>query len=237
MARRIPEHRFDELIRAATEVFIERGYRRTQMADVAAAIGVAKGTLYGYVDGKDALLVACLVHADAEGPLALPEVMPLPTPAPGVLGQQVKENLAAETRLPVLERARAASLPEAGTPAGCEAIDAEVRDVVAEVYDLMSANRFGIKLLDRCMDHPELEQLWQQTGRQGIRRAMVGYLETRSESGHVRRFPDVRLAARFVIETCATWAVHIHWDRAPESYAPAAMRANAIDFVTRGLVA
>jgi len=56
MARRIPENRFDELVRGATEVFIARGYRLTQMSDVAEAVGVAKGTLYGYVESKDALL-------------------------------------------------------------------------------------------------------------------------------------------------------------------------------------
>ena len=56
MARRIPESRFDELVRAATGVFIARGYRLTQMSDVAEAVGVAKGTLYGYVESKDALL-------------------------------------------------------------------------------------------------------------------------------------------------------------------------------------
>ena len=44
MARRIPERRFDELVDAATEVFIDRGYRRTQMADVAEAIGASERT-------------------------------------------------------------------------------------------------------------------------------------------------------------------------------------------------
>ncbi len=237
MARRIPEHRFDELIRAATEVFIERGYHRTQMADVATAIGVAKGTLYGYVDGKDALLVACLVHADSEGPLPLPKEMPLANPKPGLIGQQVKESLAAETRLPTLELSLAGDLPEAGTPEGREAAEAELSGVVGELYDLMTANRFGIKLLDRCMDHPELQQLWQEMGREGVRLAMMGYLEARIATGHVRSFPEVRLAARFVIESCATWAVHIHWDRAPEPFEPEAMRANTIGFVTRGLLA
>ena len=38
MARRIPDDRFDQLVDAATEVFIQRGYRLTQMADVAEAV-------------------------------------------------------------------------------------------------------------------------------------------------------------------------------------------------------
>ncbi|MEL6348325.1 MAG: helix-turn-helix domain-containing protein [Myxococcota bacterium] len=72
MARRIPASRFDELVRAATAVFIARGYRLTQMADIAEAAGVAKGTLYRYVESKDALLEQCLWHADEPGMIPLP---------------------------------------------------------------------------------------------------------------------------------------------------------------------
>ena len=78
MARRIPENRFDDLVRAATSVFIARGYRLTQMSDVAEAVGVAKGTLYGYVESKDALLWVCLQSADDTGPIPLPETLPIP---------------------------------------------------------------------------------------------------------------------------------------------------------------
>ena len=49
MARGIPAGRLEQLVDCATRVFIDQGYRRTQMADVADALGVAKGTLYLYV--------------------------------------------------------------------------------------------------------------------------------------------------------------------------------------------
>ena len=39
MARPIPENRFHDLIQAATAVFVEQGYRRTQIADVAVRRG------------------------------------------------------------------------------------------------------------------------------------------------------------------------------------------------------
>jgi AcrR family transcriptional regulator len=51
--RQIPEDRFDQLVDCATKVFVEQGYRRTQMADVAEVMGVAKGTLYLYVESKE----------------------------------------------------------------------------------------------------------------------------------------------------------------------------------------
>jgi AcrR family transcriptional regulator len=90
VARRIPENRFDELVRRATEVFIARGYRLTQMSDIAEAVGVAKGTLYGYVESKDALMLLCLGFADQEKKIDLPEVLPLTAPAPGTIGEAVR---------------------------------------------------------------------------------------------------------------------------------------------------
>jgi len=101
----------------------------------------------------------------------------------------------------------------------------------------MAVNRHRIKLLDRCIDHPELGNLWQVAGREQPRLAFTRYLESRIAAGQLREVPDLRLAARIVIETCATWAVHIHWDRAPEIYDPDAARTNAIDFLVRGLIA
>jgi len=227
MARRIPEDRFEQLVRAATEVFIARGYRLTQMSDVAEAVGVAKGTLYGYVDSKDALLTLCLTTADAPGPIALPENLPLPTLEAGQLGQQVKAALSQETGLPLLSAAVARDHAE-------EPLE-ELRDIIGELFDLMYSNRHGIKLLDRCMDHPELVDLWQTHGREGPRLALARYLEKRIAGGQLREVANLRLAARIVIETVATWAVHIHWDRAPEAFDHDEARATTIDFLVRGL--
>jgi len=227
MARRIPEDRFDELVRAATRVFIEHGYRLTQMSDVAEAVGVAKGTLYGYVESKDVLLWVCLRSADEAGAIPLPETLPIPTLPQGEIGMQVKAALGARLVQPMLaaalERDRAEDPIE------------EMREIIAELYDLMFANRHGIKLLDRCMDHPELANLWQTQGREQPRLAMARYIERRIAVGQIRAVPNVRLAARIVIETLSTWAVHIHWDKAPEAFDPKESRSNAIDFLVRGL--
>jgi AcrR family transcriptional regulator len=40
MPRAIPEDRFQDLLDAATAVFLEQGSRRTQVADVAARMGL-----------------------------------------------------------------------------------------------------------------------------------------------------------------------------------------------------
>jgi AcrR family transcriptional regulator len=227
MARRIPEQRFDELVDAATEVFIARGYRLTQMSDVAEAVGVAKGTLYGYVESKEALFALCVFHADRSGVMERPAQLPVPTPGPGELSATVKQALAEQS----IPRALAAALERA------HAADprAELEAVVRDLYGTLERFHRAIKLIDRCVDHPELRELWQTQGRQAPRAALVRYLEKRMADGQLRSVPNVRLAARMIIEVASTWAIHIKWDRAPEDFDPSEARENAIDFLVTAL--
>ena len=101
MARKIPENRFDELVRAGVEVFIARGYRLTQMQDIAEAVGVAKGTLYGYVESKHALFALCLATADRMERIERPATLPVPTPPAGWLARQVEDRFSQATDWPV----------------------------------------------------------------------------------------------------------------------------------------
>lgn len=50
----------DRILNAAAELFIQHGYRRASLDDVAARAGVAKGTVYLYFASKADLLVASL---------------------------------------------------------------------------------------------------------------------------------------------------------------------------------
>ena len=56
--RRRKDARPSELMAAALELFVEKGFAATRLDDVAARAGVSKGTLYLYFDGKDALFKA-----------------------------------------------------------------------------------------------------------------------------------------------------------------------------------
>lgn len=65
-----------ELLAAALDHFVERGFAATKLDDVAAQAGVSKGTLYLYFGGKDALFKAVIeqgilpVMAEGEAMLA-----------------------------------------------------------------------------------------------------------------------------------------------------------------------
>lgn len=48
------------ILRAASELFAERGYHATSLEDIAARVGIAKGTIYLHFASKDDLVVALM---------------------------------------------------------------------------------------------------------------------------------------------------------------------------------
>src|SRR5439155_11929682 len=57
----------DLILRAATDVFADRGFFNAQVADVARAAGVAAGTVYLYFRSKDDLLVSIFERTMRDG--------------------------------------------------------------------------------------------------------------------------------------------------------------------------
>jgi AcrR family transcriptional regulator len=230
MSRTAPPDRLDRLVDAATAVFVEQGYRRTQMADVAEALGVAKGTLYLSVESKEALFDLLLRTADGPRPIRAPGPLPLRTPRAGSTLRYVREQLAAGADLPALARALARARPAAET-------GQELRDVLEEIYAVLAAHRHGIKLVDRsARDLPELAALWFEGSRGGLVGLLGQYLRPRIARRALRAVPDVDAAARWIVETLAWWAVHRHWDTHPQAISDATARATAVTFLLNALV-
>src|SRR5258706_9410648 len=154
MARTIPVDRFPAVVAAAARVFITHGYQRTQVQDVADALGLAKGTLSGYADGKAALFAAAVRYAD--GHEAWPAVADLPVPAQDEreIAAVVAGRLAGEIADLKLVRALENPLPATATPADFRA---ELTGIVTDLYARLARHRIAIKLVDRCA--PELPEL------------------------------------------------------------------------------
>jgi AcrR family transcriptional regulator len=227
--RLIAPDRVEQLIRCATDIFIAEGYRRAQMEDVAQALGVAKGTLYGYVDGKATLFDACVRCADGHEPLPDPSTLPLQAPKPGSTVASVQARLLKEVG--DLELLAALTREAPG-----DAV-AELRTIISDLYTRMGRNRFGIKLVDRCAkDQPELAAVWFGQGRSAQNLALAQYLELRAAKGLLRRLPNTQIAARTVLETIAFWAVHRHWDPSPQSVDEVSVRAAVVDQLLHGLI-
>jgi AcrR family transcriptional regulator len=74
--------KFQAILDAALDVFLEKGYAESRLDEVAARAGVAKGTIYLYVSSKQALFEA-LVRSGIGGPIGAieAEVLALDSPA------------------------------------------------------------------------------------------------------------------------------------------------------------
>lgn len=229
MARSIPPERFPQLIEAATRVFVARGYRQTQMADVAAQLGVAKGTLYGYVESKEALFDAAVRFADGQTPAPLTSTLPLRTPPAGATVAYVRERLTQEAR--ELRVVSALAAPASRVPAADE-----LEQIVRDLYRRMARHRIALKLVDRCaVDHPELGAVWFAEGRWGQVALLTAYFERCIAAGRMRPVPNVPLAARMTLETVALWAVHMPWDASPRPYDAAEVEASVVDLLVHAL--
>jgi AcrR family transcriptional regulator len=229
MARRIPADRLEQLVDRATRVFIDRGYRRTQMADVADALGVAKGTLYLYVESKEALFDLVARYADAERPFKKPPSLPVRTPKPGATLVYVRRRLG-ETQ--VLSALRAAIARTRVTD-----VRGELEAIVTELYDSTASSRHGLKLIDRSApDMPGLAAIWFEGARGGLITMLSQYLQNRIRRGKLRAVPDTAVAARLIIETVVFWAVHRHWDPHPQVVEEDVARATVVQLIRDALV-
>ena len=228
MPRTIPDDRLAKLVDCATEVFIAQGYQRTQMADVAKALGVAKGTLYLYVESKDALFDLVARCADDARPFEKLPTLPIRTPKPAATVKYIRERLAKQ-QVPAALTAALATKRVADPRA-------ELEGIVRDLYDALARNRRGIKLLDRSApEYPELAALWFEGARGGLVGVLAQYLEDRSRRKLLRPVSNAAVAARLLIETVIFWAVHRHCDPHPQPMDEAVAKETVVRFLVNAL--
>jgi AcrR family transcriptional regulator len=208
MARPRAPERFQQLYDAALRVFARKGLRRSRMSDVARELGLSPGALYTYVESKEALFDWLVAQGADPGPIEVPHVLPLPTPAPGATEKRVREQIARALRLPVLEAALARR--RVADPAG------ELEAVVRELYGQIERTRAPATVLERsALELPELFAVYFLEARRDLFDRLARYLARRARSGHLRLFGAPALAARWLVETVTYFARHRYGDADP----------------------
>lgn len=207
MRGRLPARPLAEVADAAVRVFTDKGYRPAGISDVARELGLSHGAVYTYADSKQALLYLALLRVldpEAAAGLATPVVAP-PT-----------ERIVEAVKVWTAARGGLAGFSErlAETPAeSAEEAREELARVVDGLYGFIEDNSTALKLFARCSeDLPEMTQWYYVETRRGLLEALGGYLRARIGAGLLRPVPDVPVAARFIVETIAWFAMHRHGD-------------------------
>src|SRR5262249_12896563 len=138
--RKRAENRLENIVAAAVKVFLEKGYQRSQMSDIAAVMAVAPGTLYLYVESKEALFD--FVIRSALAPELLQASVPLPIQAPPAEAtlKFIKESLKKEGRIQSLEQAL--KVQKSDEPRQLELI-------VRELFEKAQKSWLVVKLIER----------------------------------------------------------------------------------------
>ena len=200
MPRRTPPGRVQNIARAACEVFIAKGYRRTLMTDVAERLELSHALLYRYVEGKDALLELAARYAMDQG-ADLAALVPLSTPEPGHILELIRSWLAARATFPKLRAAL-----ERGP--GGDAAD-ELAGVIDELYDFVEQNRLLLLLIESLIgDYPGLGEASVNDRKRSHIARLADFLGSRAASGALRPIADPEIAAYFLSESVAWFAQH-----------------------------
>jgi AcrR family transcriptional regulator len=211
MPRVAPSDRRAKLLDAAAAAFVEHGFHRTQMDDVAQRLGVSKGTIYRSVDSKDALLAEVIAWADSPdnpGPAELAAAPDLRALASSITTELTAAIAALELTAIVAERRH---------PRSRAAVGDEIERLTVDLHRVMHTRRTAIMVLDRCAGEiPELTEVWFGEGRYALVDLWAGYLELRAAA--ITKDVDRAILARTIVEIITTWAVKMPWDRAPRPY-------------------
>lgn len=93
MKKNIHQTKRNEILQAASKVFVKRGYFRTQMEDVAKESEVAKGTLYLYFKSKEELFASLFESMFDQGYFNIEKIKNLPDAATEKLKLYVKTQM------------------------------------------------------------------------------------------------------------------------------------------------
>jgi AcrR family transcriptional regulator len=219
--------RLDAIVRAATEVFGRLGYQRTRTADVAATAGISSGSLFTYVQTKEALFhlvfVSCFGGLDAAA-----AALPVPSPEPGETLALIEKGLR-KFPVPKLRAALRTTDPDD--------IAEELKGIVAERYDMLEELWPVLAVIESCaVDLPDLEAFYFGRLRVGYHHRLARYLDARTRAGLLRATPDADAAARLVSESIAWFAWHRREGRDARDYDDATARETVLDFATAALV-
>ena len=211
MPRTTPADRYTKLLDAAAAAFVEHGFHRTQMDDVASRLGVSKGTIYRAVDSKESLFAAVIAFADSPDRITATGIDSLGNIA--AIGAALAAQLGDAAARLELARIVAASTQLRDD----DGFGDEIERVTIGLYRMMRGRRTAIMVLDRCAgEFPDLAAVWYGDGRYALVDLWESYLELRAI--HVTSGIDRAVLARTIVEVLATWAVKMPWDPAPRPY-------------------
>jgi AcrR family transcriptional regulator len=226
MPRKRAPFRFDDLIEAATDVFIREGFAKARMERVARLARSAAGTIYLYVEGKEALFDLAL-RRSLEDPTAMDLALPVPNPSRDELLERFGRCLHAVCHLP--------GLWMASEREGAQADPRELEALLRETWTWLARYRRVVLLVRAsATDWPGLPQRFEREFTHETTRRWAMYLE--HGLGRKTSRSQATASARFTLTTLAASALGTGLSGEVADGTPGAQdEAAAVEVLARGL--
>jgi AcrR family transcriptional regulator len=192
-----PENRIPDIVNAAIFVFARKGYRMTQMDEIAKEANVSKATLYYYFKSKAHLFQYVLETGAPDGDGLLPPPQSVTPLSDSELLALLKGRLKRDSRLKSVHDCL-------DRPPERIDLTQELGAIIEELWDVTERNRVQIIILERSfLEFPELGEIYHKYARKQVLNQLEKYLALRIKQGVIRPLHSVPATARFIMESLA----------------------------------
>lgn len=192
MARTRDPGRLDEIVAAAAWAFSHLGYARAKISQVADRARIGPGTVYLYVEDKDALFELAVLRA-LESPEVAHPALPYRKSPPASQAKLLEQCLHQVAHFPQLwVAAQHRNVTESV---------AEFDGILLEICTWLRRYRSAILLAERNrFDWPDLAAMFDEVVWSDLHQRLTGYLGVRTRAAHLRPVGDPAAVARFLID-------------------------------------
>ena len=193
------ENRLQTIYEAACSLFINKGYMRTQMKDIAKEIGLSTGMLYVYFKGKKEILefiLKCTIAPDFIDQEFHYPIDELPF-----------EGLTDEIVVALQENHQTFSEPLSRQAEGYS-----FEQMLSDAFDTISRYGTGCLVLEKNINDVGKLGGYYLNYRKEFFNHILAYVNLYISNGEVREVKHPELTAQQIIETLSWWGMHVQND-------------------------
>ncbi|MDD2992492.1 MAG: hypothetical protein PWQ08_226 [Clostridiales bacterium] len=189
------ENRMHLIFDAASQLFINKGYARTQMKDIAKEIGLSTGMLYVYFTGKRELLSFLLKVTIDPAFMTQEFELPIRSEVFHSLNQEIMAAFEQNTKSFSAHLDDITNYP--------------LEQMLSDAFDVIAKYGIGCLLIEKNSDDLGELTAYYKAYRQKFYHQVLSYVTQYMQNGTFRQVEFPQYVTRLMIETLSWWGMHI----------------------------
>lgn len=189
------ENRMRSIFDAASHLFINKGYARTQIKDIAKEIGLSTGMLYVYFTGKRDILNFILKGTIDQAFITQEFELPIRSELFDSLDNEIMNAFEENTKAFSSHLDNITEYP--------------LEQMLSDAFDVISKYGIGCLLIENNPDDLRKLTVYYKEYRKNFYGQVLSYITQYIQTGTFRRVEHPQYITRLIIETLSWWGMHI----------------------------